>query len=387
MLVVIGIIGIMAALLLPALTRTKARAKRIECVSDLKETGVACHLFANDHNGKYPTQVTTNDGGALEFVTAGYQIAGTFYFSYKFIQPLAATITDPKLFACPADLDRWAGTNFTQFGNSNLSYDVGLVTDANDPRLILAADRGLPAAYTNGFTIRHLPARNLPQWSGAHGDNGNVLFSDGHVDLSSDAVVLSEEAVAEDVAYPSVKGAPTVGQTGGGNGGGGGTGGSAGGGGTAPTEGGAGGAGGPTTPTNLTGNSAGTNSAAPVSGNPAAGGSAQSAPAQPGPNESRATHPGNRPNLVVTAPAQGQTDISNPVSGSAIATTNSPGGPASRPGGNDTMMSPFDRAVAAYLRDIIVGTYLLILLLLLLFVAYRIWRWTQNPERKRRRSG
>ncbi len=49
------------------------------------------------------------------------------------------------------------------------------------------------------------------------------------------------------------------------------------------------------------------------------------------------------------------------------------------------MMSPFNRELAGVLRDIIAGTYFLILLLILLFAAYRIWRWTQHPERKRRR--
>jgi prepilin-type processing-associated H-X9-DG protein len=259
-----------------------------------------------------------------------------------------------------------------------------LVTDANDPRVIFAADRGLPAAYTNGVTIRHLPALNSPRWLGAHGEDGNILFSDGHVDLSHNSDVLSEEAIAEDVAYPSVKGAPLVAQTGGGNGGDGGAGGSGVGGGTAPIG---GGTGKTLASTNLTGNSGGTNSRAPVPGGTAAGGSALLAPTQSAANLSHVAHSSNRQIVAVTAPAQGQMDVSNPVPDAATATTNSPGGPASRQGINDAMMSPFDREVAGFLRDLILGTYLLILLLLLLFVAYRIWRWTQNPERKRGRSG
>ena len=89
MLLVIAITGTLAALLLPALERTKARAKRIECLRDLREIGVACHGFANDHGGKLPTQASTNDGGSLEFVRAGYQIPGTFYLSFKDVRPQA----------------------------------------------------------------------------------------------------------------------------------------------------------------------------------------------------------------------------------------------------------------------------------------------------------
>ena len=70
MLVVIAIIGILAAMLLPTLALGKARAKRIQCISNLRQTGVAFQMFANDHSGRYPMQVSTNDGGSQEYVQA-----------------------------------------------------------------------------------------------------------------------------------------------------------------------------------------------------------------------------------------------------------------------------------------------------------------------------
>ena len=80
LLTVIAIIGILAALLMPALEQAKARAKRIQCVGNQKEIGLAFHLFANDHGGKFPTHVSTNDGGSLEFVVAGYQMPRAILF-------------------------------------------------------------------------------------------------------------------------------------------------------------------------------------------------------------------------------------------------------------------------------------------------------------------
>jgi hypothetical protein len=47
-------------------------------------------------------------------------------------------------------------------------------------------------------------------------------------------------------------------------------------------------------------------------------------------------------------------------------------------------MSPFDRKLARYLRHIIFGTYSLIWLRFLIFAAYRIWRWMEERESKRR---
>ncbi|MCS1411103.1 MAG: Type II secretion system protein G [Verrucomicrobia subdivision 3 bacterium] len=54
LLVVIAIIGILAALLLPALSRAKDAAKRIHCVGNLKQIGTAFHLYASDSEGLLP---------------------------------------------------------------------------------------------------------------------------------------------------------------------------------------------------------------------------------------------------------------------------------------------------------------------------------------------
>jgi prepilin-type N-terminal cleavage/methylation domain-containing protein/prepilin-type processing-associated H-X9-DG protein len=216
LLVVIAIIGILAALLLPALVGAKSRAKRIECVGDLKEIGLATHVFANDHGGKFPTMVSTNDGGAMEFVEAGYQLERTcFSFSFKLFLPLAGTLTTPKLLYCPADLSKWSATNFDQFNNWNLSYEIGIVADPNNPAAILAVDDKLPSNPlfpTLGYcTVVRIPQTvGLPPvWAGPHVNGnarpgvGNILFTDGHVEESDNTRVLAQETVAELLFRPT----------------------------------------------------------------------------------------------------------------------------------------------------------------------------------------
>ena len=48
------------------------------------------------------------------------------------------------------------------------------------------------------------------------------------------------------------------------------------------------------------------------------------------------------------------------------------------------MMSPANRHAAKLIRHLWGGAYLLLLLIVLLYVAFRIWRWRQSVERKRR---
>src|SRR2546422_6119953 len=66
LLVAIAIVALLAALLLPALARSKASARRIKCISNLRQLGLAAHMYWEDNSGDcFRYGGTSTNGGQL----------------------------------------------------------------------------------------------------------------------------------------------------------------------------------------------------------------------------------------------------------------------------------------------------------------------------------
>jgi prepilin-type N-terminal cleavage/methylation domain-containing protein len=187
LLVVIAIIAILAALLLPALAAAKRKAQRINCVSNLKQIGIAFRLWSGDNQDRYPMAVQTQYGGArnFEFYSGMGAVPNPYNPNFVFVV-MSNECSTPKILFCPADsglgqpqggyvnatpITRQAATNFITFSNTPAFLSYFVCGDAAEtyPQMIMMGDRNIGTT-----TQQNVPAPNTNTYFSA--GSGSPLF-------------------------------------------------------------------------------------------------------------------------------------------------------------------------------------------------------------------
>ena len=93
LLVVIGIIALLVSLLLPSLNKARESAKRVKCLSNLRQTGIAMSIYANQNKGRLPMHKAPSGGWLWDI-------------SHETRDQLLAAGTSREILYCPTADDR-----------------------------------------------------------------------------------------------------------------------------------------------------------------------------------------------------------------------------------------------------------------------------------------
>jgi len=212
LLVVIAIIALLAALLLPSLTRAKASAQRARCSSNLHQFGVAMHLYLGNNDNKcFTTRTTVTNGGVIHWCgwldsshpegqrLFDFTSAKLFpYLNNSDVRlcPSFATVGQLKLKAANLILCSYAYNSvaFSPASPDSPAVDINQIKSPAD--LVLFAD----SAQVNDFQAPASPSNPMieewyylddptnsasrnyyPHGHFRHSQRGEVVFCDGHV--------------------------------------------------------------------------------------------------------------------------------------------------------------------------------------------------------------
>ena len=250
LLVVIGIIAVLIAILVPAVSGAKRHADRVRCASNLRQLAHAIHMYAGDNKGYFPSAGGVNGGG---YPNDWIYWQSNRDFDGGALAPYLGRPAKPELFRCPSDdwtsrgrgllpgwtpldafpepyrysycmneyLSTYPGYAFTQFDSGyagtfnrvRQSSSIVMLLEVSERNLltpvwqpfITSGGLGNTYMWVELLSIRHDAPRPPEKWLPFYvpGDSypdsrGNVAFVDGHVDYVPRRIAHDPRSVRAD---------------------------------------------------------------------------------------------------------------------------------------------------------------------------------------------
>ena len=222
MLVVIAIIGVLVALLLPAVQAARAAARRAQCANNMRQIGLAMHQYCDSHKGRFPLIQHNIDSS---------QVPQTWIFT---LAPYMENVDAVRL--CPEDRERienpaykdssgnvievrptsYAMNGYLRSDDGSFVKTPGLVpkfsmlTQTHATIIMFEAGKSVDLAkdhvespdWFNAYNLRHNTPPNHAVWDAVgdlgpddppadvavnrhHGGVANYLYADAHVEVIS----------------------------------------------------------------------------------------------------------------------------------------------------------------------------------------------------------